>query len=156
MKKSIILMLFMCMFIFTPMVEAECKYGFPSPPLPTNGTWKKDVTQYLYTSSDSCYSENAKVYFDSGSYLPTGRYYIYGYLYEEDDKNSDDLVKSYKGYSNGYNLISWEILGTHMTGTIDTPGDQRCELYMKYRVEVDGGTPYDILEPDLFRYTLCI
>ena len=51
MKKSIILMLFMCMFIFTPMVEAECKYGFPSPPLPTNGTWKKDVTQYLYTSS---------------------------------------------------------------------------------------------------------
>ncbi len=156
MKKSIILMLFMCMFIFTPMVEAECKYGYPSPEISTNGSWRRDDTITLNTTADSCYGSNAKVYFSAGSYLPMGRFYIHAVLYEEDVLNADDKVKTYRGYNNGYNVISWELMEVNNSGKIDSDGDQTCELYMNFRIEDVENGPIRIMRLDLFKYSLCI
>lgn len=157
MKKKFILLLFACMFIFTSKVNAACEYGIPSPEIYTNGSWTSDYIKNVKTSSDSCYGRNAKVTFSSGSYLPAGRFYIHGELYEDDPPgNDDELIKTYKGYNNGYNLISWEVGKEYNMGKVDSPGDQTCELYMKFKIETIDASPYTIMKRDLFRYTMCI
>lgn len=157
MKKSLILGIFMCMFIFAPQVYATCEYGIPSPEIYTNGTWRKDGKFDLQTTADSCYGSNTSVTFSNGSYLPMGRFNIHAILYEEDPPgNDDERVKTYKGYNDGYNLIAWSLVSIDNSGKIDSTGDQNCELYMKFKIETIDASPFNIMRSNLFKYTMCM
>lgn len=158
MKKIIpVLVLIICAFISIDEVKASCEYGLPSPQIYTSGAWRKDTTYNITTSAASCYGSNTSVTFSPGAYIPMGRFYINGQLWEEDPAgNADEHVKNYQGYNSGYSLISWQIVSTVTSGLIDSTGDQTCELYMKYQIDLIDASPFTIMDTDLFRYTMCI
>lgn len=159
MKKNIILgiAILVSIFAFGLNVKAECHYGIPSPEIYTNGTWRKDTMRKTLTTADSCYGTNSSVYFSDGSVLPMGRFNVHAELWEEDPAgNDDEKVKTYKGYNSGYTLMTWTYLGITTSGLIDGSGDQTCELYMRFKIELIDASPYTIMDSDLFKYTMCM
>lgn len=137
----------------------ECTYGNPAPHLYFDKSWTYGQTFDLHTSASSCLAENIEVYFD-WNYEKIGNALVSveAYLMEEDeDPNPDDFAKSYEGIIyKRWSYDSWERKEVQ-SGNLDSAGDQKCELYMKFRLT---GTTFAqtsaYLPSDLFRYTICV
>ena len=75
-------------------------------------------------------------------------------MYEEDPPgNDDEHVKSYVGFITNRTITSLSLMATHVRGNIDSAGDQKCELYLKFGSSGQYGLT---IEKSLFNYKICM
>lgn len=108
----------------------------------TVGSWSsKPKYNRLQTGLDTAYGYATYVEFTTGNTL--GQNFetnsdreVLIYLMEEDDKNDDDIVRSYRGKYTGRTLVDIVSNGLKMSGKIEAAGDKAAEFYIIYRVDM--------------------
>ncbi len=162
MKKAVfsVALFLTSMFVFgIENVEAkQCTGIYAAPHLYQVTPYKVSPTYDLYTSYSSCQGVNTEVWFTNIQTLPNSWTFasgnIYIDLYEEDPPgNDDEHVKSYVGFITNRTITSLSLMATHVRGNIDSAGDQKCELYLKFGSSGQYGLT---IEKSLFNYQICM
>ncbi len=139
-----------------------CEYGMPTPSIYYNGSWAYGQVVDLHTSANSCQAKNISVYFNQGAYIYLDNLFIEAWLMENDqDPNEDEVAKKYLGHNHTldetgfpHDEWNWTIIWEN-DQNLDSSGDQKCELYLKFRVpEPIAQNGY--FKEDLLRYTICV
>ena len=157
--KKIIKKIIICAFFLTTakVVSAKtCTDIYYSPPMPALYGYSRTDTYKLQTSASACKGSNTQVYFGRLEYWTAqgnvGQIFV-DLMEEDPEGNDNEKVKSYnlQYYPDGY--LNNVVVTTHITGNIDSEGDQTCELYLRMNA---SGYQGQTIQANLFTYYLCM
>lgn len=155
---SVIVLCIMCIGLSGANAWYTITSSITGPDMTPGTTTSKGKTGSLDSAYTTATAENTVVLFSNlksinSSLVSSNSRRMYGYLYEYDVANSDDHVKTYTWTFKGRALDSVTIT-THLTGNIESSGDNTAELYMKFLTTKISGDPSGTKTGSYFTYAM--